>query len=46
VFLAVYVASNALDEVNRKKFLDNFLFTLQVQFPMERKLISALTAYL
>ena len=44
VFLAVYVATSALDEENRKKFLENFLFTLQIQFPTETKLISALTA--
>jgi len=46
VILAVYIATSALDEENRKKFLENFLFTLQVQFPTETKLINALTAYL
>jgi hypothetical protein len=35
VAYAVLIATSALDKTNRKKFLENFLFTLEVQFPYE-----------
>ena len=35
VAYAVFVSTSALDKTNRQKFLENFVFTLEVQFPYE-----------
>jgi len=39
VFLAVYIALEALTLENRKKFLESFCYTLELQFPAEKHLI-------
>ena len=36
VVYAMLIATSALDKTNRKNFLENFLFTLEVQFPFEK----------
>ena len=35
VAYAMLIATSALDKTNRKNFLENFVFTLEVQFPFE-----------
>ena len=33
---AMLIATSAIDKTNRKNFLENFLFILEVQFPFEK----------
>jgi hypothetical protein len=45
VAYAVLIATSALDKTNRKKFLENFLFTLEVQFPFKAYEIKNILQY-
>ena len=45
VVYAMLIATSALDKTNRQKFLENFVFTMEVQFPFEADEIKNILQY-